>query len=361
MKKLVYFDNAASAIPLPEALETMRESSAKYFANSEAGHFLAHDVRRSLADAGRRLSEVFFGSGDYPVIWGESASELFRVLASFAGFDRSAAAELEHPALLANLKKFTSLTLLGSDRDGMIKCGGIVHNLPLLCCHQVQSELGSMPDCTAFFASCKAQCRMIDAVQAAGKIPLVKDADIWVISGVKFGSPGGAAMLLSPRGKFTDALLEHSDNCRKTEYSVSRHNVPMLLAMVRAAEISVASMKENLENVSAINHFIREGTNKMGIIPTMSEGIPVSPYILNLMLPEQESAVVVRALGMLGIAVASGSACSAESGKPSPALRALGIRGKMLYHSLRLSFSAGNTMDDAEIFLSGLKTVLKNY
>jgi len=71
--------------------------------------------------------------------------------------------------------------------------------------------------------------------------------------------------------------------------------------------------------------------------------------------------VVIRALSQRGIFAASGSACSAESNTPSPALTALGFPAKKAYRALRLSFGAGNTLEDAEIFISGLKNVLKNY
>ena len=58
---------------------------------------------------------------------------------------------------------------------------------------------------------------------------------------------------------------------------------------------------------------------------------------------------------------AAGSACSAESGQPSAALTALGIRGKRSFRALRLSFWKNNTVEDGEFFLSELKNVLKNY
>ena len=142
---------------------------------------------------------------------------------------------------------------------------------------------------------------------------------------------------------------------------MGRVNLPTILSMVAAAENAVAAMAENRAKAAEIHAFIRQGVAEAGIVPTLPEGADVSPYILHLMLPSQESAVVVRALGARGVYVASGSACSAESGEPSPALRALGISGARLYRALRLSFSGRNSMKDAEIFLSELKTVLKNY
>ena len=131
--------------------------------------------------------------------------------------------------------------------------------------------------------------------------------------------------------------------------------------MTLAAEIAVSKMSERTKRISGLNTLIRDGVQKFGIVPTLPPGTAVSPYILNLMLPTQEAAVVVRALGQLNIFTAAGSACSAETDTPSPALGAIGIKGKKAFRALRLSFWEENSYEDGKIFLSGLENVLKNY
>ena len=362
MGKSVYFDHAAASIPSKEVLDFYGNAAGKYFANPEAVHDLAYRVKRELTSAAERLSMLLFDRSDYPVIWGNSATELFGMLASFPEFTASAASLLEHPALLANLRSNTRFSHLPvTRRAGIIVPEQIPGDLPLACTHQVQSELGSMPQCGKLFSLLHPRCRMLDAVQAAGKMKLDKNSDIWVISGVKFGSPGGAAMLLAPDGAYTGKLLEYAGFLRKELYAVSRINVPEILTMVFAAEKAVAAMDENFNKVSEINRFLRRETAELGITPTLEADVDTSPYILNLLLPSQESAVVVRALGKAGIYTASGSACSAESGKPPLSLTAMGVSAKKAYRALRLSFGAANTPEDAEKFLAELKIVLKNY
>ncbi len=361
MEKTVYFDHAAASVTAPEILQIFQTQSMRYFANAEAVHGLAYQAREALKRAGERISQLLFGSRDYPVVWGNSATELFRVLASFRKFEFSAASVLEHPALLTNLKKFTSAQLLAVDNCGTVSGGSGMSICDVFCMHHVQSELGIIQETARIFQSAECRCRMIDAVQSAGKIPLDKAADVWVISGVKFGSPGGAAMLLAPDGPFTDELLAHAEACRKSDYAVSRVSVPLMLTMAAALERSVVNMAENYRRVTEINSFIRQNCVQLDILPTLPDQVNVSPYILNLLLPHQESAVVIRALSKHGIYAASGSACSAESSTPSPALRALGVPAKKAYRALRLSFCGENSMEDAGIFISGLKKVLKNY
>lgn len=361
MEKIVYFDHAAATVPDKEVMAFFAEESLRSYANAEAVHALAYQARTALKSAETRLSQALFGDGGFPVIWGNSATELFRVLATFPEFSSSCASALEHPALLANLKNFTDLALLPVTPTGTPRCGSLSRRCGLGCCHQVQSELGSLGNPGKFFAGSAPLCRAVDAVQSAGKIPLEKDADVWIISGVKLGAPGGAAMLLAPNGRWTDKLLKHVVTARHQDYALSRVSVPGSMALSMAVEKSCANMAENFRKVREINEFLRSKCAEIGINPTLPEGVETSPYILNLLLPEAESAVVVRALGKLGIYVASGSACSAESGRPSAALTALGFPAKKAYRALRLSFSAENSPEDAGIFLDGLKNVLKNY
>ena len=361
MKKEVYFDHASASVPEKQLMELFTAESLEFFANSEAIHALAYRGRKAVLNAGLRISLALFGRDDYPVIWGNSATELFRLLAVFPEFSDSVTSVLEHPALLANLNRFTNTRLLPAASDGAVRIESDVSGAELGCFHQVQSELGIIQDTAGLFTAAAPGCRMIDAVQAAGKIPLAKAADVWVISGVKFGAPGGAAMLLAPQGRFTEKLLKHASEYRHHDYAVGRVTVPVILTMARALENAVENMTENFRRVSQINAFIRSEVQKFDIFPTMKDGVQISPYILNLMLPYQESAVVVRALGEYGVYAASGSACSAESSTPSAALTALGFNAKKAFRALRLSFGAANSMEDAEIFISALKTVLKNY
>ena len=120
MEKIVYFDHAASTVVMPEILQKFQEYSLRYYANAEAVHLLAYEAREALKRAGESISRSLFGDKDHPVIWGNSATELFRVLASCREFGEAAASALEHPALLANLSNFTRLWTMPVDRGGKI-------------------------------------------------------------------------------------------------------------------------------------------------------------------------------------------------------------------------------------------------
>lgn len=62
--------------------------------------------------------------------------------------------------------------------------------------------------------------------------------------------------------------------------------------------------------------------------------------------------------GKRGIVVSGGPACSADSDEPSHVLRALGIPADKLHNSIRISFSASTTLDDAKKFIAATKEIL---
>ena len=62
--------------------------------------------------------------------------------------------------------------------------------------------------------------------------------------------------------------------------------------------------------------------------------------------------------GKRGIVVSGGPACSADSDEPSHVLRALGIPADKINNSIRISFNANTTLDDAQKFIAATKEIL---
>ena len=360
--KTVYLDCASAMPPDPEVSDFYIRELQSNFANQEAIHHLAYRGRKAVSAAGEKLSAALTGSTDYQVIFGATATDIFRIITSFPEFSKAVSSKLEHPALQANLQRNCGdLKLLDADRNGVI----IPPEQPLSCqlaaIHHVQSELGVIQNPDTIFNAAGGCCKMLDAVQSAGKLPFYHDADITVISGVKFGSPCGAAALLHPQSVFSEKLLKHAEKYRHHDYACGRVPVAAAATLAFAAEKQAAGREQNFRKISRLNALCRELCSSLDITPTIPDGVPVSPYILHLLLPFQEAAVIVRALSGAGVYIASGSACSAESDTPSPALRAIGLSGKTAYRALRISFGERNSEEDVIFFISALKKALKNY
>ncbi len=336
---LVYFDNAAAARPADAVLDFYRRALAEDYANQEAAHSLGFDLRKKLEDAARRLSHALTGRGDYGVVWGGSGTELFNLIADspLVAGRKVLTTELEHPALAAALRRSAANVVYEGPAD-------------FAATFAVQSEVGLIQDTGAFYAAAFGAVRMLDAVQAAGKLP-VPEADLTVVSGHKFGAPGGAAILLHPAWPGRRKFLEFAHAYRHTAYRAGRPEAPQMLAMAFAAESCSAGQ------VPEINAFLRAELGKYCTLQPEK----ASPYILHLMLPGVETGVLVRMLAGQGVMVSAGSACSSESKEPSAVLRKLGFSRRDAWSGLRVSFSGRSTLEEAKKFLEALRAALKNY
>ena len=347
-RKFYYFDNAASSMPDVRVLERYREFSAAEFANQEAAHSGGYALRKRLEKAAEELSVALCGE-KRPVIWGNSGSELFNLLAdspAVAGND-VITSPLEHPALAANLNRTAkSVSLLPCSDTGKVQ----IPDAGFLALHHVQSELGTIQD----FPERKG-VTFCDAIQSAGKLPLPHTPEIIAVSGHKFGAVGGAALLLRPDWKEAKKLLKFAHTYRHTLYRCGRPEVPQLLAMTEAAKLCAAEREERLRRISELNSLLRSEFN--ATIPENS----ASPYILHLNFPGFQSGVLVRMLSDEGFMVSAGSACASETDEPSAAMRAVGFSRKDAFSGLRISFGPQNTIEEAKKLKEVLPRVLKNY
>ena len=357
-----YFDNAAASRPDPEVLDFYLQAMHEDFANQEAVHLLAYQARRDLAAAEKELCEAFFADPEaYNVAWAGSATECFRIVGAFLAGCKTVSSNSEHPALTANFKRSTNLQMLPVGSDGSIILPPEPVNADAVVFHHVQSETGAIQDLNRLFAAFPDALRMTDAVQSAGKLPLSPAAHLQIISGVKFGSPGGAAILWKKSVEKLQKFPVFVSAMRSQEYALSRINVPLCRTLAFAAGRRKLCQQAEFEHVSRLNSRLRALLAEEHIRPLLPENAAVSPYIANFFLPGIQAAVVVRALGESSVFCASGSACAAEAGGPSPALLALGKSRKDAFSGLRISFDGTVTENDVDFLAFELKKVLKNY
>lgn len=345
-----YFDNAAASRPDPRVLDFYRKTLIGNFANQEAIHDEGYRMRRLLDKAAAELSIALCGKKRL-VVWGNSGSELFNLFADspVCSGRHVICSKLEHPALAANLRRNAAkLELQENTASGRVKVPE--NDAELLALHHVQSELGTIQEFPAFSGTV-----FCDAIQSAGKFPLPDTPDILAVSGHKFGSPGGAALLIKPSWKGAGEFLEFAHNYRHTAYRCGRPEIPVLLAMTEAAKIAAGEREDNLRHISEMNALLRES------FPATIPAEQASAYILHLNFPGFQSGVLVRMLATEGFMTAAGSACASETREPSAAMQAIGFSKKEAFSGLRISFGPQNTLDETKKLKEALARVLKNY
>ena len=82
------------------------------------------------------------------------------------------------------------------------------------------------------------------------------------------------------------------------------------------------------------------------------------PGNINMCFEGIEGESLLLMLDLKGICASSGSACTSGSLDPSHVLLAIGLPHEIAHGSLRLSFSDGNTMEDADYILECLPPII---
>lgn len=343
---MVYLDNAAAAPVDPGIMEAYRGYAECCFANQEALHALAYEIRGKLEAAANRISLALTGEPGHYVHWGSSATALFNLVCRYPGFDRKQVrtSQAEHPALAAALGRI-----------------GEQGRRPLIALHHVQSETGQVND----LASVRKgdAVFLADTVQSAGKLAIPwqeAQPDLVFCSGHKIGAPGGAALVCRDR-----AVRDFLAAARSTGYLSDRPEPALCLALADALEKACRDREEHAAGALSLKHKViaaladRKLPNgrkiRLTVPPEQS-----SPFILHLVVGGCQAAVLVRMLSRHGIHVGAGSACQAESNRPSPALLALGFSREDAYAGLRLSFWR-NTENQIDEFLRVFDAVIREY
>ncbi len=198
-----------------------------------------------------------------------------------------------------------------------------------------------------------------DCVQALGKIPVdVHDlgVDYATFSAHKVFGPKGVGVLYvrdgAPLHPFISGGQQEQGRRAGTE---STHNiagcgaafarVPELLAKV---PIVTARRTALLARLRAAMPELIENSPAEGVVPNT----------LNLRFPGVQNAELLAFLDLHGVSVSAGSACSAQGGKPSHVLTAIGLTEAEAQESLRLSLSAETSDRDID-YVCGSRGTLR--
>lgn len=375
---MIYFDNAASRTLLPEIKSSCEILLERYSGNPEAAHSQGFTLRQELQTLQEKLFNCVVPQAvKYPhqCFFGSDATSLINQL-SLALQDKKQtawASALDHIANRLMLER-----TFGKVINMPLNKYGIIENLPdsaelpdFIFITHVQSEIGVRQPLPELMKKLRAAAPramiLVDMVQSIGMEAYPADAplpDLLLISGAKAGSGGGAALLAL--GSSSGFLQKKFGDLRKKEHLTGNVNMFQAAALTLACQVLDIQRQENLAGISKINKYLRsELQNK--ILPnggkctiTVPEEL-ASPNILHIMLEGYQSGVLVRLFSAENIMVAAGSACEAETREPSAILTRLGYSKDAAFSGLRLSFSAENTIAEAEKFLRTMEKILKNY
>ena len=365
MESEIYFDNNATTRPLPEVFEAMSPFLTELYGNPSSIHRFGAQVAQKISEARARVAALIGASDPIEIVFTSCGTEgdnaAIRAMLQFQPDKRHiVTTQVEHPAVLGLCQHLERrgyrVTWLGVGRDGMLDLDELRDSLTddtaLVSVMYANNETGVIfpIDQIGEIVKAKGVPFHVDAVQAAGKIPLqVKEGsvDLLTISGHKFHAPKGVGALYIRRGLTFPPFVVggHQEKNRRA----GTENVASIVGMGVAAESARKRLGDDCERIRGLRDQLEEvllqSCPDCRINGGESERLPNTSNVSFRYL-EGESILVL--LDQFGICASTGSACTAGSAEPSHVLRAMAVAPDWLQGAVRFSLSRFNTQEEVQ-------------
>jgi cysteine desulfurase len=366
-----YLDYNASAPLLEEARSAMiaalgAANPSSVHAEGRAARRLVEDARRDVAAlVNARPAHVVFTSGAT-----EAASTLltpdWQMGRGTVRMSRLYVSEADHPCVL-NGGRFPAerVTRIGVDTNGIADLAALANalaahdkadGLPLVAIHAANNETGVIQpvDRIAGIVKAAGGILVIDAVQAAGRIPIDMSApygDYLILSSHKIGGPKGIGAIIAAADLMMPKPLINGGGQEKGHRGGTEN--PAAIAGFGAAARQVLAGLRDIDAVARRRDEV-EAIVKSAVPNAEIFGIG-APRLANtafFAIPGVKAETVQIAFDLAGVALSAGSACSSGKVGPSHVLKAMGYGDSL--GALRVSIGHATSAGDIELFRAAL-------
>ncbi len=201
----------------------------------------------------------------------------------------------------------------------------------------------------------------VDAVQAAGKIPLDMrgaHADLMALSGHKLGGPQGTGALIVRDGITLERLIPGGAQEKRRRGGTQA--VVSAVGFGAAAKAALGALTH--EGARLLKLRAKIETRLRAGFPGVrfhGEGAPRLPNTVNFALPDVPGEVLAIALDLAAISVSTGSACASGAVEPSHVIQAMGFDEEASRGAVRVSLGWSSTTEEVDRFLGCLPRVVE--
>lgn len=371
----VYLDNNSTTPTDPRVAAAMAPYLGEVFGNPSNLHGFGRECAEGLA-AARESVARFIGAEPDEVCFTGSGSEADNwavkgIVATRPGFRAHiVASPIEHSAVLASIRYVESLgasvSWLSVDRHGRVDPDEVRRLLrpdtALVTVMLANNEIGTIEPVRDIARICRAAgvCCHTDAVAAAGKLKVdVNDlgVDLLTISAHKLQGPKGVGALYVRTGTKIEPLLHGGHQERGLR--AGTENIIGIAGMAKACELLTVEWERNAGHERRLRDRLEAGI-RTRVPEVVFNGHPTErvPNVCHCNVGYIEGEALLVSLDLEGVAVASGSACSAGAEGASPTVQAIGVPPLFVNSPVRFSFGPGNTDDEVDYTLDVFERVV---
>ena len=377
MAERIYFDNSATTPIDPRVVAAMLPYLNGTFGNPSSLHWAGREAHEGLENARQQVADLFNAQLN-EITFTASGTEadnmaLMGVIEALGQRENHIiTSAIEHPAILETTRyleaRGVDVTYLGVDGNGLVDPnelrGALRSTTRLVSIMAANNVVGTLQPINELgrLAHENGALFHTDAVQAVGKIPLnvrTQPIDLLSVSAHKLHGPKGVGALFVREGVAIKPLVHGGGQERGLRSATE--NMVGIIGFGKAAEIA---RKEMAQEASHLVHL------RDRLIDSITTALPNAYLIghryrrlpghvsLGLSGQEGEAIKLLLALDEAGIAISTGSACSANHGsEPSYILRAMGFDMFRACGSLRITLGRFNTEAEVDRFLEVLPQV----
>jgi cysteine desulfurase len=377
-----YLDHNATS-PLRASARAAMLAALDAAGNASSVHAAGRAARTRIDDARERVAR-FIGASEAAVIFTSGGSEansmalkgaIAGALAAEDRITRLFVSAIEHPSVRATATTLSEtvpglkLSEVPVTSDGVLDLSAFRLQLmqgkgrALVSVMAANNETGAIQDVAAVrrllaVDGGEGVLLHVDAVQAAGKIPVSLDAlgaDYLTISAHKLGGPQGAGALIVKEGAPLASLIEGGG--QESGRRAGTENVAAIAGF--GAAVEEATNLADMPRLTALRD--RFEAELRGLEPdtvVFAGRVSRLPTTSNFAIPGRSAETALIALDLDGVAVSSGSACSSGKVRPSHVLAAMGVDEALARSALRVSFGWTSRDEDVDAAIASLRRLL---
>lgn len=369
---MTYFDNAATTPLSPNVIRAMTAAMQDNFGNPSSIHFYGRRANKILRECRQAIARNL-GASEQQIIVTSGGTESNNMaikgyaLAHQAKGKHLITTTIEHHSVLHTMayleERFGFEVTYLPCQNGQINLSDLKQALrddtilvSIMYANNETGDLLPIKDIGNLLKDHQAAFH-VDAVQAVGKLKIIPSElgiDFLSASAHKFHGPKGCGFLYSD-GQPIDSLLHGGDQEGKRR--ASTENMLGIIGMAQALTDAMTCLDQSTDHIISLRHHLISLLK--GLPYYINQGTHYLPHVLNIGFLGYQNTILLTQLDLAGIAVSTGSACTAGAVNLSHVLAAYyGDDSSRLKESIRISFSDQNSIEDVNQLAQTLKNIL---
>ncbi|MCU7375334.1 IscS subfamily cysteine desulfurase [Paucibacter sp. O1-1] len=368
----IYLDYGATTPVDPRVVEAMIPWLREHFGNpASRSHAWGWEAEAAVEKAREQVASLI-NADPREIVWTSGATESINLAVKGAAqFYKTRGKHIitlktEHKATLDTCRELErqgfEVTYLDVQENGLLDLdkfkAALRPDTILASVLFVNNEIGVIQDVVAIGNICREKGIIfhVDAAQATGKIAIdvtQLPIDLMSLASHKTYGPKGIGALFvrrKPRVRLEAQMHGGGHERGMRSGTLATHQI---VGMGLAFEIAKNEMAEEGARIRMLHQRLLDGLSGIEQVFVNGDLAQRVPHNLNISFNYVEGESLI--MGVKGLAVSSGSACTSASLEPSYVLRALGRSDELAHSSLRMTIGRFTTVEEIDYAVTVLK------